>query len=48
VFGSLTLAMAVGGILGSTLGPQAVLAVAGMLSIGAGLAGLAYGPVRDA
>ena len=48
VFGSMTLAMAVGGVLGQVLGIPVVLAVSGVVSIVAGLAGLLVPAMRDA
>ncbi len=48
VFGSITLAMAVGGILGELFGPTPVFFVFGVLTILAGLAGLLSRPLRDA
>jgi MFS transporter, DHA3 family, macrolide efflux protein len=48
VFGSLTLAMLLGSVLGQVFGPAPVMAVFGLLTVGAGLAGLAVPAVRDA
>jgi len=48
VFGSMTLAMGVGGVLGEVFGPAPVIAVFGLLTMGAGLAGLFFPAVRDA
>lgn len=48
VFGSLTLAMLFGSILGQVFGPGPVMAVFGLVTLGAGLAGLAVPAVRDA
>jgi MFS transporter, DHA3 family, macrolide efflux protein len=48
VFGSMTLAMAVGGILGDAFGPAPVIAVFGVLTMLAGLAGLFVPAVREA
>ncbi len=48
VFGSMTIAMLLGSVLGQVLGPGPVIAVFGVLTMGAGLAGLAIPAVRDA
>jgi transmembrane secretion effector/uncharacterized protein DUF5317 len=48
VFGSLTLAMAVSGLLAQVIGMVAVLVIGGMITIGAGLAGLLVPAMRDA
>jgi DHA3 family macrolide efflux protein-like MFS transporter len=48
VFGSMTLAMAVGGVVGQLVGIAPVLAVAGLASVLAGLAGLLVPAMRDA
>jgi MFS family permease len=48
VFGSMTLAMGVGGILGEIFGPAPVIAAFGLLTLAAGLAGLLVPAVRDA
>jgi MFS family permease len=48
VFGSMTIAMAVGGLLGEALGAAAVLGLFGLLTVIAGLAGLLVPAVRDA
>jgi DHA3 family macrolide efflux protein-like MFS transporter len=48
VFGSMTLAMGVGGVLGEIFGPAPVIAVFGLLTMVAGLAGLFVPAVRDA
>ena len=48
VFGSMTLAMAVGGILGSVLGAAPVIGAFGLVTLAAGLAGLLVPAVRDA
>jgi hypothetical protein len=48
VFGSMTLAMAVGGVLASVTGPAAVMTILGTLTIASGLAGLLVPAVRDA
>jgi DHA3 family macrolide efflux protein-like MFS transporter len=48
VFGSMTMAMGLGGILAEFVGPSAVILAAGLLSLGAGLVGLAVPAVRDA
>jgi DHA3 family macrolide efflux protein-like MFS transporter len=48
VFGSMTTAMAVGGVLGQVVGIAPVLAVSGLASILAGLAGLLVPAMRDA
>jgi MFS family permease len=48
VFGSMTLAMAVGGVLGQLVGIVPVLVVSGLASIMAGLAGLLLPAMRDA
>jgi MFS transporter, DHA3 family, macrolide efflux protein len=48
VFGSMTLAMGVGGILGEAFGAPAVLGVFGLITVVAGLAGLLVPAVRDA
>jgi MFS family permease len=48
VFGSMTLAMAVGGVLGQIVGIAPVLVVSGIVTIVAGLAGLLVPEMRDA
>ncbi len=48
VFGAMTLAMGVGGILAEWIGVAAVIAIAGLTSMVAGLAGLLVPAVRDA
>jgi len=48
VFGSMTLAMLLGSVLGQVFGPGPVMAVFGLVTVGAGLAGLAIPAVRDA
>jgi MFS family permease len=48
VFGAMTLAMGVGGILGEWFGAGPVLGVFGLVTVGAGLAGLLVPAVRDA
>ncbi len=48
VFGSMTIAMLLGSVLGQLFGPGPVLAVFGVVTIGAGLAGLLVPAVRDA
>jgi MFS family permease len=48
VFGSLTLAMAVSGLVGQVTGMVAVLVIAGLITMGAGLAGLLVPAMRDA
>jgi MFS family permease len=48
VYGSMTLAMAAGGLLGAAFGMVAVLVVSGVVSIAAGLAGLFVPAMRDA
>ncbi|MFL5680581.1 MAG: MFS transporter [Chloroflexota bacterium] len=48
VFGSMTLAMAVGGVLGSVFGAAPVIGAFGLVTLVAGLAGLLIPAVRDA
>ena len=48
VFGSMTLAMGVGGLLAQVIGVVPVLAISGLVSIAAGLAGLLVPEMRDA
>ena len=48
VFGAMSLAMAVGGILAEFIGVPTVFAIAGLTSMAAGLAGLFVPAVRDA
>ena len=48
VFGSMTVAMLLGSVLGQLFGPGPVLAAFGIVTMGAGLAGLAFPAVRDA
>ena len=48
VFGSMTIAMAVGGLLAEVVGVSAVIAGFGLVTMGAGLAGLLVPAVRDA
>ena len=48
VFGSMTIAMLLGSVLGEVLGPGPVIAGFGLVTMGAGLAGLLVPAVRDA
>ena len=48
VFGSMTIAMLLGSVLGQLIGPGPVIAAFGLVTMGAGLAGLAVPAVRDA
>lgn len=48
VYGSMTLAMAVGGLMSELIGPAAVFAIFGLLTVFAGLAGLLSKPLREA
>jgi MFS family permease len=48
VFGSMTLAMAAGGVFGEILGSAAVFAIFGVVTVLAGLAGLLSRPLREA
>jgi MFS family permease len=48
VFGAMTLAMGIGGVLGEWFGPGPVLGVFGLVTVAAGLAGLLVPAVRDA
>jgi len=48
VFGSMTIAMAAGGVLGEAFGAAVVLGAFGLLTVVAGLAGLLVPAVRDA
>ena len=48
VFGSMTIAMLLGSVLGQIFGPGPVMAVFGLVTVGAGLAGLLVPAVRDA
>jgi MFS family permease len=48
VFGSMTMAMAVGGVLGQVVGIAPVLVISGLASVMAGLAGLLVPALRDA
>jgi MFS family permease len=48
VFGSMTIAMLLGSVLGQVFGPGPVLAAFGIVTMIAGLAGLAFPAVRDA
>jgi len=48
VFGSMTIAMLLGSVLGEIVGPGPVIAVFGLVTVGAGLAGLLVPAVRDA
>jgi MFS transporter, DHA3 family, macrolide efflux protein len=48
VFGGMSIAMAVGGLLVGEFGPGPVIAIAGVISMAAGLAGLGVRAVRDA
>ncbi|MEO8273772.1 MAG: MFS transporter [Chloroflexota bacterium] len=48
VFGAMTLAMGVGGVLGEAFGAGPVMGAFGLVTIAAGLAGLAFPQVRDA
>jgi MFS family permease len=47
VFGSMTLAMAAGGLLAEVVGVTTVIAVSGLITMAAGLAGLLVPAVRD-
>ncbi len=47
VFGAMTLAMAVGGVAGELIGVSSVIAISGLVTAGAGLAGLFFPAVRD-
>ncbi len=47
VFGAMSLAMGIGGLLVDGFGPGPVIAVAGVISMAAGLAGLGVRAVRD-
>jgi hypothetical protein len=44
----MTIAMALGSVLGQVVGPAPVMAVFGLVTVGAGLAGLLVPAVRDA
>jgi hypothetical protein len=44
----MTIAMGVGGVLGQAFGAAPVLGFFGLVTVGAGLAGLLYPAVRDA
>jgi MFS family permease len=48
VFGGMSIAMALGGLFTSEFGPGPVIAVAGLISIAAGLSGLLVRELRDA
>ena len=48
VFGGMALAMALGGVFVSVFGPGPVIFAAGVICVGAGLAGLLIPAVRDA
>ena len=48
VFGSMTLALGVGAILGQQFGAAAVITASGLLTVVAGVAGLFLPAVRDA
>jgi hypothetical protein len=48
VFGSMTIAMGVGGVLGSIFGVAPILGVFGLITAATGLAGLLVPAVRDA
>ena len=48
VFGSMTLAMAIGSVFGELFGPAVVIAAFGLVTAAAGLAGLLIPAVRDA
>jgi DHA3 family macrolide efflux protein-like MFS transporter len=48
VFGSMTIAMALGSVLGEVFGPAPVIAVFGLVTAAAGLSGLLIPAVRDA
>ncbi|MFH1475307.1 MAG: MFS transporter [Chloroflexota bacterium] len=48
VFGSMTIAMAVGGLMSDALGPATVFGIFGLLTVLAGLAGLLSRPLRNA
>ena len=48
VFGSMTAAMAIGGVLGELVGITPVLVISGVASVVAGLAGLLVPALRDA
>jgi hypothetical protein len=48
VFGAMTFAMAASGVLGDAAGVGPVLVVFGMITLAAGLAGLASRPLREA
>lgn len=48
VFGSMTIAMAVGGLMSEVLGPSLVFAIFGILTVLAGLGGLLSRPLREA
>jgi MFS family permease len=48
VFGAMTIAMGVGGVLAELVGVPAVISVFGLLTVAAGLAGLLVPAVRDA
>jgi DHA3 family macrolide efflux protein-like MFS transporter len=48
VFGSMTIAMAVGGIMSDMIGPSAVFAIFGIVTVLGGFAGLLSRPLREA
>ncbi|MBA3878005.1 MAG: hypothetical protein C0498_13995, partial [Anaerolinea sp.] len=48
VYGSMTVAMGVGGVLGEAFGAAPILGVFGLVTVAAGLAGLLFPAVRDA
>lgn len=48
VFGAMTIAMGIGGVLGQAFGAALVIGVFGLVTVGAGLAGLLVSEVREA
>ena len=48
VFGSMTIAMAIGGLMSDAMGPGMVFVIFGLLTVAAGLAGLLSRPLREA
>ena len=48
VFGSMTIAMGLGGILGEAFGAGPIIGVFGLVTVAAGLGGLFFPAVRDA
>ena len=48
VFGSMTLAMGVGGILGQAFGAAPIIGIFGLVTVAAGLAGIFVPAVREA